>query len=808
MAFEIAIFTDVSRDESVNHMDGFQFQSTSPGFTGSDMVAVQTELNFVPVPNWGAAHGGDDLSHPEQWSYAIREGRMYFTKSRALGLTNNGRPGNQLTEAAVTDRLDDLVPYSPAQIMSATAWTMARAPQSTSEPWMTPLQIDPAMEGAALETFVTENPWVASALPAFVTMLQRALREDGHRVFIHHRDASEVLRWIAVGSLLLDPATVSALTFRVFHATPWNGNFKVVGVHPDLLTITPPTGWQDSPSASWIDLEAQRVQKTELSLLATAKVRWVIDHGIYDAMGAIQLASLLEPLLGEEDAARAAAILSFDDGGPAGGEGWRIAHRTLTALATNGEGAIAESYETELLDVLVTHQPRSADDFAIAGSTVAALLDAGLHDMAIGVAAPTLEALAAAPEGTSAFAQTLAAATDSLTWHDVDAAAQTGRSWATALAGAPANDLSTLFGATSRLGVQLEASLMEPAAARLAAQWAQEPSLGNAREGWYVRDLVEQKVIDRVVHALEQNDLRQHQALLRGEWTPLGNARESALSSWTRAADLAALPVAERAQRLRGAAIALPAQCWRIVLGELTLPLDGTLWEAFIHSAGVADELAMSLEAALRSELTSARLAESEEGITTEWSPVFSAIIDEQARGTLPPQLASAAAMISNARTTFPRAIREIEHDNAPIMRQSTADARVWAMENLAETGRIVANARDMTAVHAISDVLGEVTRQALDAYLAASAARGAGKAACDAALDAYGFASGALQEHLGGAIRRVMALHRDIARAYKRDEDVAPLIAEIEERFDSDVTPGRFDPAAWFGRSRKGTPS
>src|SRR5690606_17638605 len=218
-----------------------------------------------------------------------------------------------------------------------------------------------------------------------------------------------------------------------------------------------------------------------------------------------------------------------DDGPAAGPDEWRVVHKTLRALAAHGHGELAESYESELLDVLVTHQPRTADEFSVAGDTVATLVDAGLSSIAVGVAGPTLEALAATPVGTSAFATALAGASGSLSWGDPDAAVQAASAWSTALASAPATDLPALFAATSRLGLPLDPERLEPAAERLAERWAADPALGADRRNWYAGDLVERRVVERVVAQLTAGDPIQLQALQRGAWADLGTARESAL---------------------------------------------------------------------------------------------------------------------------------------------------------------------------------------------------------------------------------------------------------------------------------------
>lgn len=804
MAFEVAVFTDVTAAESVTGFDGFQFQSVSPGFDDEHMSVVQSELNFVPVPTWGSAHGGDDRSHPEQCSYAVRDSQLYLTKSHSLGLTTNGRPGNQLTEVATTSSSDDLVPYTPAQLMLAATWTRAKAQSKTREPWMTPLQIDPAFETDELERFAHSDSWVLGVLPSFVTMLRRALAEDGHRVFIQHTDLTEVLRWIALGSVLLDSDSARQLTFRAFHANPWNGPFKVVGVHPELLAMSSTAEWRNSPSASWIDLGTRTISETVPSALAAASVRWLKDHGIFEAMGATQLATELQTALGPGLAVQTADLVTFGPSALPARDAWGIATRGLTALATAGHRDAIESNADELLDALVTYQPQGRSDFTQAADTVAALLNAGLPDIATGVLGPTLEALAVAPEFTGAFAGPIANTPRAMHWVDPEARHMAAKAWATALGGAPDSELSRLFGATSALDLELDSTLLDPAVDRLSDQWAADPSMVVQSRTWYANDIIQDAVEKKVEAALARGDDRQMQALLRGDWSTLTTAADSPLSGWLRVRELTAEGPEERTDRLLALPPgSIPSSSWNTVIGDLRLPLDVGLVHAFITVAGLPDELALNIASLTQQELDAPALTLAA-GRSTRWFELFDVLEEQAAHGPLVPRLSSLRANADSSRHAFGQARNELRSDWSAALRCSANHARFWVMEDLVGTGVLLVHAQDRQGAEVLTGHLGGTTRQALDAYLEKVTAGREGADESRVVIGAYEASDGELRRELGFAISRLLGRHKDIARVLKKEEPLAAVIDELLHRYPVESPKSWRNPSSWFSREDK----
>lgn len=800
MSFEVAIFTDVTAAESVTGFDGFQFQSVSPGFDGEHMSVVQSELNFVPVSTWGSAHG-DDRSHPEQFSFAVRDSQLYLTKSHSLGLTANGRPGNQLTEVATTSSVDDLVPYTPAQLMMATTWTQAKAQSKTREPWTTPLQINPEFEADELERFARFDPWVLGVLPSFVTMLRRTLADDGHRVFIQHTDLMEVLRWIALGSVLLDSESAKRLTFRAFHTNPWTGAFKVVGIHPDLLALSSTADWRNSPSASWIDPRTRTISETVPSALAAASVRWLTDHGIFEAMGATQLASELQSALGPDLAVQAADLVTFGAATQRARDMWGTATKTLAALASAGQREPIESIADELLDVLVTYRPQGAGEFTQAADTVAELLNAGLPDIATGVLGPTLEALAVVPEFAGVFAGQLANTPRAMDWSDPDARHMAAKAWATALAGAPDSELSRLFGATNVLGLELDATLLIPAVDRLSDQWAADPSMVEQSRTWYARTIVQDAVEEKVGDALARGDHLQMQALLRGDWSNLTTAGNSPLSGWLRVRELMADGPTRRSDRLLALPPrSVPSSSWNVVLGDLRLPVDVGLVCAFVMAAGLPDDLSLKLASLAQQEIRAPELTLAA-GRPTRWSEVFDLLEDQRVDGPLAPQLSSILVNAESSRIAFGRARDELRSGQSAALRCSADHARFWAMEDLVGTGNLLVNAQDRQGADVLAQHLGGATRQALDAYLEKVAAGRQGATGGRAAIGAYECSAGVFREELGIAVSKFLWRHGDIERALKKEEPMAHVIDGLVQQYPIESHRSWRSPSSWFSR-------
>lgn len=778
MPIENAIYTDVRADESVSRRDGFQFQAASSGFTAEDEANVISDGLFSPAHTWRNTHG-DETTHPRQVTYTSHGGRLYFSYARALGQSLNGRPGNQLTAFAVAPTGDDIAPHTPAQLLASDEWSLEKAATRHPDPWITPVDIDERFSDEALEKMAQDDPWISEALPAFLGMLRRSVLEPGHRVFVQHDDLDAVLRWIALGTMLLDADTALQVTFRAFHVEPWKGDFRVVGVHPELARLEPSSSWKNLPTASWIDLGTRTVGDTKPGVLDRAAVRWLLERGAFDARNAVGIGHRLAPLTGDELAVQTAELLAVGDARTQ--QAVEIAAAAVIALASGGDIDALELYEEELFDPLTMHQAESEADFSLAAEVICALLDAGVPDLAVAVAGPVLEALAAVPEHASAFSQKIGRAASPLVWSDDDACAAASDSWARALAGAPSLELAAMFAATGRLGLSLSPRLLERGVDRLAALWASDPAVGAGRDAWYARADVEARVAELVAADLAAGDSEQSRRLTDGSWDALLDEPASPLAQWSRVKQIALLPRERRA----GALAALPEPgvplaARSLVVGSLTLPFDADLVAAFIRSGGIDEGLVDELCGLLADERQASGPVGGRDA--TRWARVFDALAEAWRDGAeLGDELATVIELVADGRACRRHAVEHATERTSESLREVGAlAAELWAVDDLVGTGRILIAVRDRHGAQLLADRVGAKAPAAIKAYLAVSVEIGRTVETGREAVYSYAASSGSLKSMLGAVTSRFLDDHREVERKTKNEEPTTEIIEQI----------------------------
>jgi hypothetical protein len=774
MPVENAIYTDVTADDSISGRDGFQFQAASAGFTAEDESRVISDGLFSPAQSWRSEHG-DETTHPQQASFASHGGRLYFSRALALGQSLNGRPGNQLTAFAVAPSADDLAPYTPAQMLAADDWLLEKAQTRQPDAWVTPVGIDERFDDDALEQMARNDPWNFEALPAFVAMLRRSVDERGHRVFVQHDDLDTVLRWLALGTMLLDSETALKVTFRAFVADPWKGDFRVVGVHPELQRLEPSVDWKNVPTTSWIELDTRTLDDTTPGPLDFAAGRWLKERGAFDARNAVEIAHRLAPCLGDERAVHAAELIALGTDSAQGAA--EIAADAIVALGRGGDIDALELYEEELLDALSTHQAENEDEFARTADAIAALLDAGLTEQALAVAGPALEALAAAPESACAFGQAVGKASSPLVWGDDDGRAAASDAWARSLNGARSMDLASMFAATGRLGLSLEGSLLERAVDRLAQQWASDPSLGAGREAWYACTDVEARVAEYVDAALTAGDEKQGRWLLDGVWDDLLVSPKSPLVPWKRVKEIALLPAAQRAAELRKEPEhGIPAASHWLILGPtLSPPHDAALIANIVRAGGVDSALSSRILHLLNEELNAPVPVGAENA--TRWAALFDALAEASPED----ELADVINIVKAGRADRRRAIENAADSRSQFVRMTDAyAARLWALDDPIGTGRVLVVVHDHAAVQQLAGHLGDWASTTIDAYLAASSDDGRTLEAGNEILQAYEAVAEPLKAVLGGAARRFLDDHRVVERKARSNERMTEIIEQI----------------------------
>ncbi|WP_051050947.1 GAP1-N2 domain-containing protein [Nocardiopsis salina] len=472
MAFEVATYTDVTSSEAIDGVDGFNFQAVSPGLTGEDRQRIREGLLHRVVPSWALGH--DPLDHPPTCAFTVEGGRSYLALGRSTGTTNSGRPGNQVTQVIAASDPDDFVPYRPAQLYGARRWELEKAPGPELDPWVTPLEIRPEFEADALRSLVVDDEWATRVLPHFLTMVDEAAGPEPVKAVLLHTDLDTVMRWIALGTLFVDPERAQTLRFRALVDDPWRADAALVGVSPEFGPV-------DLDSANVLDLVGRTVPGIEPSGAAQARAELFLGHDAADALSAVETARRWEPALGPVaslDAARIVAVPGVDTGGA---RAWRTAVSAIDGLAGAGQEDDLALYGEELGDVAVTHGPTTDEEFTLAGRAVHSTHALGLDEVACGVLVPVLEALTAAPECAGAFARELSGAEKPLEWGSEEERSAAGAFLDNVFGSAPGDALPDLMEAARSIGAPLSQARLDEAVDELAKLWAGDPELGRDR---------------------------------------------------------------------------------------------------------------------------------------------------------------------------------------------------------------------------------------------------------------------------------------------------------------------------------------
>ncbi|PPF43820.1 hypothetical protein C5B85_11765 [Pseudoclavibacter sp. AY1F1] len=596
MTFETALFTDVDRHEAVDGVDGFNFQSASFGLDGVDMRNIREVMLHQTSNRWPLDR--DEVEHPTTSAYARIEGRHYLSRGVSTGKTHNGRRGNQLTQAIVTHNTGDIVPYRPAQLHSTPAWRLEKAAGKVCDQWFAPIEVHPSFESEALLEWAREDPWALQVLPKYVSMLEQAREPTARKVVVIHDDLDTVLRWFALGSLLLDVDAALDLEYRAFVTDAFQNRAQLVGVHPDL---------QNGPlvGAHTLDLLARTISDIEVTPSARLVSEWVRRLDAFDALEVIGLARRWMPVLGTEDGA-AGAVLVTGEQRPEikGREEWVLAVRVIEGLARGGLEDDLKLYLDELAVAVGAYGLRGGDDFARAARAIRFAARSGIDGLVSAVLYPTLRCLANDPESTLRWTEELNP-DGAWQWPESLDESVVGAALSRIIAHADERALPSLFVLAKPLRRNLIAAEVSPALKRARVHALESPSYVAALENGLAGD----QLLDWIRGALADNLETAHagsrtQARLEaGEWDFLGEARETKLtagierlSPWLAAAKVGRQPIDERASTISEMVVRPGISTWEVALVGASLPRDAELFVSWITTIGVADTLRAKLQ--------------------------------------------------------------------------------------------------------------------------------------------------------------------------------------------------------------------
>lgn len=651
MAFEVATYTDVTAGEAIDGVDGFNFQAVSPGLTGVDRQHIREGMLHRVVPSW--ALGNDALRHPPTCAFVVKDGRGYLSRGRSTGITNSGRPGNQVTQVIATSAPDDFVPYRPAQLYGALRWNLEKAPGPDIDPWVTPLEVRPEFEVDALQEMVTDDEWAARILPHYLTMVDEAAGEAGTKTVLLHTDLDVVMRWIALGTLFMDTERARTLQFRALVDDPWRVDAVLVGVSPEF-------GVGDLGSAHVLDLVNRTVPDIEPSEAARSRAALFVEHDAADALNAVETAWRWEAVLGTTLAGDAARLVGAPDTDTGGARVWRTAVSAIDRLAEAGMDEDLSLYGEELSEAAVTYGPTTAEEFALAGRAVRRTHGRGLDEVARGLLVPVLEALTAVPESADSFARELSGAMPPLEWESEEERAAAGAFLSTVLASAPREALPDLFVAARVIAAPVAEEARGAAVEELSALWLTEPELGRGRwQQWFAGREVAAAVSWHLIRAFRSSENSAVAALLRGDWDFLAQEiGDSELRGWVWAGKISRLPLHERRGEV-ATALSMPSEAWRLALVGAEVRRDPDLWASWISRHGYSTDLVSTLGTALDRVRA---LTPGREGVAADWGRLL-----ETLTGAPDPGLARLADDYARAREALDAARRE-----APGVRAGT----------------------------------------------------------------------------------------------------------------------------------------
>lgn len=224
--FDSAIYTDVLADEAIDGRSGFNFESVSAGFTATDQVVARDLMLHTATVD-------ADLDITESYCHRAVGHRFYFSRGRDLGLTANGRGGNQLTEVVVTGDVEDLGPINPAQLYGARNWRLQKWGSRVAPQWPALPELDADFGIVQLLEWVRSDPARWGFLPEVVTALEACVtRQSSLPVVLVDEDLTTVLRWLSLGYQLLNADAVRSLSFRGFETDPARVGTDVVACRP------------------------------------------------------------------------------------------------------------------------------------------------------------------------------------------------------------------------------------------------------------------------------------------------------------------------------------------------------------------------------------------------------------------------------------------------------------------------------------------------------------------------------------------------------------------------------------------------
>lgn len=597
MAFEQAIYTDVTVEESVDGRSGFGFRAVSPGVTEADKASVTQRMLHVVSSSWPMDR--DPLSHPETLAYTPADGRFFFSRGRSTGATRSGRQGNQITRALFTNDSDDILPFVPAQLFTAPVWELESGDSTELERVPTPLEIPEEFEAEALLEWIKGEP---SLIGAFGQLAAGLAQRGSKKTVLVCDNLHDVVRWFTLSSLTLSPQDALELKLRGFVDDLYNNGADLLAVHPKMV---PPR----MDGAVVIDVtDGSLSTPAEPEESADAIVRWVHELDPFDALESIDLFRSWQPVLDTSLAVVAVDMLLHGGTGDStatrsGKSRWDTAIAIIRGLVEGGKGSDVATYLDELTEALSGHVPATPEEMVNAAGVAAYSAHVDVPGLTDSLVKAAIHGLSNNPALAGAWTRTLV--TDpNWDWSAVEDPDQVARQLAYLASEEeiePA-DLGFILQALRPLQRHLTAGALKQqvdATLRRSVDFelAHPGHSAHSIDKWIHAEEAKSQIRATVAADFYANGPRQHQRwseAQQGVWDYVRSAgrsfdstnTDSEFNGLVAAAELSTMPAAQRQQAISDRRGDLSPVLSMYVVSDATLPEDSALVTTWIDNVG------------------------------------------------------------------------------------------------------------------------------------------------------------------------------------------------------------------------------
>lgn len=587
MAFDTAIYTDVSAEESVDGTSGFGFLTVSDGIDEGHKAKIVQRMLHANSPRWPLE--ADPEQHPQTLAYLADEGRYFFSRGKSTGATISGRRGNQLTQIAVTDREEDIAPLVPAQLFASSEWTMQRTSEQPLDRWVAPLEIDSQFDTAELIEWVKESEGRISHLEAIIAALEE--REEKKTVLIAE-DIDTVIRWFSLGTMMLGAEQAIGVDLRAFVDDLYNNSATFIAVHPSLQP-------DRLDGANVIDVTADATAAPASSPVAQILSGWVRERESFEAIEAVELFRRWEPALATDLAASAVNLVLDLDSPMDGKSKWTTGISLIEGLVAADRAADVETYLDEVAEALATYTPTSEGEIVAAASAAAKARSANVNGLTEALVGATLSGLEQDPRYTGAWARALLGE-DDWDWGDIDNRYATVNRLVrlTDSRGINDADLDPILRLIQPLHNDIDDPELELKLADISGRAVDYEIVNPGHSGKGIYEWpTGQEEADAVRVAVVRDVAQQWENFRAGKWDYLashGHSRNNAdatFNNWVAAGEAARTPKQDLPAWLKDNGREVDPTSSRYVLADATMPEDSDVFIAWAQSVGVDDWL-------------------------------------------------------------------------------------------------------------------------------------------------------------------------------------------------------------------------